>query len=192
MLHLGHWYAQSHPTEDFAETFAVWLQPRARWRREYQGWPALRKLEYVDKLMAHISGMQPIVRNQDLIEPLSDNQSTLGEHYRRKRARYEFDKPDAYDLRLKRVFGKQRKGGKRMPASTFLRQSRPQLERLLMRRSRLYPYLVHHVLRTVIRRSRELDLVLDTSKREAKRAVVGVLERILIDILKRDRERYAL
>ena len=23
--HLGDWYAQSHPTEDFAETFAVWL-----------------------------------------------------------------------------------------------------------------------------------------------------------------------
>jgi hypothetical protein len=182
VLHLGHWYA----------TFAVWLQPRARWRREYQGWPALRKLEYVDKLMAHISGMQPIVRNEELIEPLSDNGSTLGEHYRRKRARYEFDKPDAYDLRLKRVFGKQRKDGKRMPASAFLRQSRPQLERLLMRRSRLYPYLVHHVLRTVIRRCRELDLVLDTSKREAKRAVLGVLERILIDILKRDRERYAL
>lgn len=192
VLHLGHWYAQSHPTEDFAETFAVWLQPRARWRREYQGWPALRKLEYVDKLMAHIAGMQPIVRNEELIEPLSDNQTTLGQHYRRKRARYEFDKPDAYDLRLKRVFGKQRKGGKRMPASTFLRQCRPQLERLLMRRSRLYPYLVHHVLRTVIRRCRELDLVLDTSKREAKRAVAGVLERILIDTLKRDRERYAL
>ena len=49
VLHLGHWYAQSHPTEDFAETFAVWLQPKARWRREYQGWPALRKLEYVDR-----------------------------------------------------------------------------------------------------------------------------------------------
>jgi hypothetical protein len=192
VLHLGHWYAQSHPTEDFAETFAVWLQPRARWRREYQGWPALRKLEYVDKLMAQISGRPPIVDNEDLIEPLSDNRSTLGEHYRRKRARYAFDKPDAYDLRLKRVFGKQRKGGRRMPASKFLRQSRPQLERLLMRRSRLYPYLVHHVLRTVIRRCRELDLVLDTSKREAKRAVLGVLERILIDILKRDRERYTL
>ena len=110
VLHLGHWYAQSHPTEDFAETFAVWLQPRARWRREYQDLPALRKLEYVDKLMAHISGMRPIVRNEDVIEPLSDNTSTLGEHYRRKRGRYEFDKPDAYDLRLKRVFGKQSQG----------------------------------------------------------------------------------
>jgi len=192
VLHLGHWYAQSHPTEDFAETFAVWLQPRGRWRREYQGSRALRKLEYVDKLMAQISGQRPVVDNEEPIEPLSDNTSTLGQHYRRKRARYEFDRPEAYDLRLKRVFGKRRKGYRGMTASAFVRQSRPELERLLMRRSRLYPYLVHHVLRTVIRRCRELDLVLDTSQREAKRAVLKVLERILIDILKRDRERYAL
>jgi hypothetical protein len=95
-------------------------------------------------------------------------------------------------LRLKRVFGKHRKGRRRMRASTFVRQSRPELERWLMRRSRLYPYLVHHVLRTVIQRCRELDLVLDTSKHEAKRALLGVLERILIDILRRDRERYTL
>ncbi len=27
VLHLDHWYAQSHPDEDFAETFAVWLDP---------------------------------------------------------------------------------------------------------------------------------------------------------------------
>ena len=35
--HLGAWYAQAHPTEDFAETFAVWLKPRSPWRREYRG-----------------------------------------------------------------------------------------------------------------------------------------------------------
>jgi hypothetical protein len=192
VLHLGHWYAQSHPTEDFAETFAVWMQPKARWRRDYQGWPALRKLEYVDELMNSIRGARPSVINRALIEPLSENRRTLGEHYRRKRIRYDFDTPDAYDRRLKRVFGVRRRGRRRMAASTFLRQVRPQLERLLMRRSRLYPYLVHHVLRTVIQRCRELNLVLNTSKREAKRAVVGVLERILIDILRRDRERYTL
>ena len=28
--HLGEWYAQAHPTEDFAETFAVWLTPQVR------------------------------------------------------------------------------------------------------------------------------------------------------------------
>jgi hypothetical protein len=61
VLHLGHWYAQSHPTEDWAETFAVWMQPKARWRRDYQRWPALQKLEYVDRLMADLSGVLPHV-----------------------------------------------------------------------------------------------------------------------------------
>lgn len=192
VLHLGHWYAQSHPTEDFAETFAVWLQPKARWRREYQGWPALAKLEYVDRLMDEIRGERPLVNNRDVIEPISENTRTLKEHYRRKRDRYQYDTPDAYDLRLKRLFGARRKGKRHVRASTFVRQCRPQLERMLMRRSRLYPYLVHHVLRTVIQRCRELDLVVDTPKHEAKRAVFAVLERIMIDILRRDQEHYML
>jgi hypothetical protein len=90
------------------------------------------------------------------------------------------------------VFAPHRKGRRRLRASTFLRQCRPVFERALMRRSRLYPYLVHHVIRTVIQRCRELDLVLDTSKREAKRAALSLLERIMIDTLRRDRERYTL
>jgi hypothetical protein len=192
VLHLGHWYGQSHPTEDFAETFAVWMQPRARWRRDYADWPALRKLEYVDGLMESIRGEKPVVRNRELIEPLSENRRTLAEHYRLKRERYELDMPSAYDLRLKRVFGKRSESKRAIPASRFVRQCRPQLERFLIRRSRLHPYLVQHVLQTIMRRCRDLHLVLDTSQREAKRAVLGVLERILMDILRRDRERYAL
>jgi hypothetical protein len=54
--HLRLWYAQSHPDEDFAETFAVWLRPRSNWRTRYAGWPALKKLEFVDELMAEIAG----------------------------------------------------------------------------------------------------------------------------------------
>lgn len=192
VLHLGHWYAQSHPTEDFAETFAVWLQPRARWRRDYQGWPALKKLEYVDSLLRQFEDVPAAVANRDLIEPLNEDTRTLGEHYRQKRARYELDRAEAYDLRLKRIFGKHSRRRRHLRAATFVRKVRPQLERLLIRRSRLHPYLVHHVLRTVIQRCRELDLVLDTSQREAKRAVLGVVERILMDMLRRDRERYAL
>ena len=38
--HLDHWYAQSHPDEDFAETFAVWLDPQSMWATRYAGWPA--------------------------------------------------------------------------------------------------------------------------------------------------------
>jgi hypothetical protein len=192
VLHLGHWYAQSHPTEDFAETFAVWLQPKARWRREYEGWPALRKLEYVDRLMNEISGRRPPVVNRELIEPLHENEETLGEHFRRKKARYELDSMDLYDARLKRIFAVRHKDRGGIAASTFVRQCRPQLTRMLLRRSRLHPYLVHHVLRATIQRCSELDLALKTPKHEAKRDVLGMLERIMMQILRRDRERYTL
>jgi hypothetical protein len=44
-------YAQKHPDEDFAETFAVWLEG-GPWRRRYRDWPvALAKLEYVDRII---------------------------------------------------------------------------------------------------------------------------------------------
>src|SRR5512139_1626099 len=54
--HLGEWYAQAHPTEDFAETFAVWLKPNSNWRRMYAGWPAFHKLRLVDDLMTSVRG----------------------------------------------------------------------------------------------------------------------------------------
>jgi hypothetical protein len=56
---LGFTYAQKHPDEDFAETFAVWLTPGGNWRRKYRGWPAYRKLEYLDRLMGQIRGRSP-------------------------------------------------------------------------------------------------------------------------------------
>ena len=59
--HLRDWYAQCHPDEDFAETFAVWLAPGQRWRRRYEGWPVLDKLLYVDRLMAE-SAARPLPR----------------------------------------------------------------------------------------------------------------------------------
>ena len=43
VLHLDSWYAQSHPDEDFAETFAVWLNPAVRLAGRYADWPALEE-----------------------------------------------------------------------------------------------------------------------------------------------------
>ena len=33
--HLPGWYAQKHPDEDWAETFAVWMTPGLNWRERY-------------------------------------------------------------------------------------------------------------------------------------------------------------
>lgn len=54
-------YAQKHPDEDWAETFAIWLDPRSRWRVKYQNWPAaLEKLSCVERLMKKIAGKEPL------------------------------------------------------------------------------------------------------------------------------------
>lgn len=57
--HIAGWYAQKHPDEDFAETFAVWLRPGGGWRERYRGWPALTKLDYVDRVANELAGVAP-------------------------------------------------------------------------------------------------------------------------------------
>src|SRR5438270_5640786 len=77
----GRTYAQKHPDEDFAETFAVWLTPRSGWRRRYRNWPALRKLQYVDRLMRRIRSEPPICTAGELCTPVEEMTLLLAEHY---------------------------------------------------------------------------------------------------------------
>ncbi len=104
VVHLDSWYAQSHPDEDFAETFAVWLDSDSRWERKYALWPALKKLEYMDKLMKEMAGKKPLVATRRLIAPLPKLTKTLREHYRAKRDLYQVDFAKTYDDDLRRLF----------------------------------------------------------------------------------------
>ncbi|MCU0668996.1 MAG: putative zinc-binding metallopeptidase [Myxococcota bacterium] len=88
VVNLDNWYAQSHPGEDWAETFAVWLRPGSRWRSRYQGWPALRKLEYVDALVDEIREQRPLVTTRDHVDSIATLRTTLRTHYARKRSRH--------------------------------------------------------------------------------------------------------
>ncbi len=101
---LDYWYAQSHPDEDFAETFAVWLDPTSSWRERYKGWPALRKLEYMDKLM-HETADEPLpLKTRRRPFALSGLKQTLRSHYEKKREMYQVELPTFYDRDLKRLF----------------------------------------------------------------------------------------
>jgi hypothetical protein len=166
--HLDWWYAQSHPCEDFAETFAVWLRPGRRWRRRYGHWPAIRKLEYVDELMDDIAGKVPPVRSRARIEPLSQNRKTLREHYAEKQDRFGSTYPDFYDRDLRRLFAGA-PGQRDLPrASTFLRRVAPELRRVVSRWTGEYEYTIDMPLKEMIKRCRELDLRLDRSPDVAK------------------------
>jgi hypothetical protein len=191
VLHLEQWYAQSHPTEDFAETFAVWLQPKARWRRDYAGWPALAKLEFVDRLMAELAGRAPSKRDRSFIAPLTDNNRTLREHYRR-RAYLSDGREQRYDSWLMRAFAPRRAAASSLSAERWLSEIKPQLTRTLLRRTGVHPYLAFQVLRAVRRRARSLDLVLRGSQREAVQPVTRLHERAIADLLRRNEETYFL
>src|SRR5690606_8754821 len=181
VLHLGAWYAQSHPTEDFAETFAVWLGPKARWRREYAGWPALEKLEYVDALMTELAGRPAPNRDRSVIAPLAEIDRTLRAHYRAKQARYG-ETTSRYDALLRAALVP------RGPGTAALRSRAPALKRGLAA-GRFHPYTIEHALRLVALRAEELGLEARGGAR-AERRLVALHAAVIRDLLRRNREHF--
>jgi hypothetical protein len=80
--HIAGWYAQKHPDEDFAETFAVWLTPGSRWQSRYRDWPAMKKLEYVDRVAREVADVEPIRPLGEVDFTVDDMESTIEEFYR--------------------------------------------------------------------------------------------------------------
>ena len=134
--HLRMWYAQSHPEEDFAETFAVWLTPRSNWRNRYAGWPALRKLQYVDELMAEIADQRPKMTRRGHTDPLNKSKITLAEYYQKKQALYAVDTPKTYDRELHRLISADPKHQRSQTASTFLRNNRKKIRQIVAKSTR--------------------------------------------------------
>jgi hypothetical protein len=165
--HLRYWYAQSHPDEDFAETFAVWLRPKSDWRRRYTGWPALKKLEYVDELMAEIGAAKPLNASRAVHEPVERSRTTLAEHYAERRSRYLVHYPRIYDRDLRRLFAGHadatsppgpRTGARGEAASAFLRRHRAAIRQLVATWSGEHQLTIDAVLGEMIGRARELRL----------------------------------
>src|SRR5689334_1862807 len=103
--HLPNWYAQAHPDEDFAETFAVWLAlPAEKWRSEYRGWKALKKLEYVNEIMDYARSHTPVVAKGRRFWDASRSRRRLEKYYAAKRKLYAEDFPDIYDADLRAIF----------------------------------------------------------------------------------------
>ena len=157
--HLRLYYAQSHPLEDFAETFAVILASKGGgWRRRYAEWPALRKLEYVDALLERLRGETPPHRSRERPDSLPTLSLTLREYYADKRERYTVSYPDIYDRDLRRLFSADPKHKRRELASRFLRRNRTEIRRLVANWTGEYQFTLDQVLRDMIGRSGELKL----------------------------------
>jgi hypothetical protein len=166
--HLRLWYAQSHPDEDFAETFAVWLTPRSNWRTRYEGWPALKKLQYVDELMAEIAGQKPLRTRRIEVEPLRKLRRTLGEHYKKKLEHYAVDTPRVYDRDLLRIFSNNPRHHQSPPAAAFIRHHRATIRRMVSKWTGEYQITLDTVLDEMFDRCRELKLRAVGSERQLR------------------------
>jgi len=156
--HLSSWYAQAHPDEDFAETFAVWLRPRSNWRSRYEGWPALRKLLYVDRLMKEIAGQTAPVRRRVRVDPVSRMKTTLGEYYEKKQRYYGSPFAEVYDRDLRRLFSDAPEHRHNLRASTLVRRIAPRLRKQIAYWTGESQYTLDQLLTDIIGRCQELDL----------------------------------
>jgi Putative zinc-binding metallo-peptidase len=190
--HLGAWYAQAHPTEDFAETFAVWLKPRSAWRREYVGWPAYAKLEFIDQLAGEIGEVKAPVANRSTIEEVTHETRTLREHYEHKHARYRLPRRSGADELLLKVFTAAPRDRSRPKAASVLREMRNSLRQQLVRSAVFSEYLVHQVLRLMIERCESQDLYVRGSRRDLKPHLLWAIARLAESYEERQLPRVAL
>lgn len=176
VLHLGYWYAQAHPLEDYAETFAVWLRPGSRWRSRYKKWAALKKLIFIDQMMKSLSGKRTKNWYRSKVLPLSELKITIREFYRRKTGQYSsFEYPPFLDKDLLRMFSLEKRHAHRPTAASFLRKHRAEWCRIVSEGTGVHAYTVNHVLQNAIERAKELKLRLGTSEAVARRQAMIML-----------------
>ena len=159
MRHILGWYAQKHPDEDFAETFAVWLTPTIDWRTEYFGWDAIRKLEWMDRVMGEIGGLSPDIpalTEDDL--PVTAMHWTVGEHYTDDDDSFPLDDARQFDGDLLRIFVRAGEAPQGESAARYLAAHEGELVIRLAYWTGESPSIVRMLLRALRERAGALDL----------------------------------
>ncbi len=170
----GRTYAQKHPDEDFAETFAVWLTPRSDWRRRYLHWPVLRKLKYTDRLMREVKRQKPINLRRKTCRPVENMNLTLAEHYGKKADVFRRAARGYVDDRLREVFPPSR-ADVLLPAVDLFRRRRAELLERVIRWSSLDDREAETILRKLESRSNTLALRYPRGKQRVKELDVVAL-----------------
>lgn len=175
VIHLNSWYAQAHPDEDWAETFAVWLNPKSNWRTRYKNWPAIDKLKMVNEIMLEIKGVDPLVFRQDTPSNISKSRKKLKTYYKEKRESMALDRPFTMGPLIRKLFSDDKKYKKRKMAFKFILEEKKLISKKVAKWTGQYQYTVDLMLLDLIRFSKEKKLRLMYSEKETRMDLVGML-----------------
>ena len=167
--HLAGWYAQKHPDEDFAETFAVWLTPRSAWRKRYRGWGAMAKLQYMNRIARKLGNVDPVRRRGRTDITVDEMEGTVAEFY--QQVNHDIPLTDlALDTDLRDIFdgSKRRKTAK--PAHEFLDAQRKAVVDKVAYWTGAQRPLIKKLIEVIEKRIEELGLFADSS-REAEHLI---------------------
>lgn len=159
VLHLEDYYAQYHPDEDWAETFAVWLTPEIDWQNQYKDWKALEKLKFVDQLMPKLKQKDLKIIKGKKYWQAAKITSTLKNYYNKKKLQYAEDFHDFHDLNLKRIFPVSRDVKNKMPlAYKLISKYRKNIINTVSHWTGEKKYIIDGLLKLLIVRAKDLSL----------------------------------
>lgn len=175
VTHLSGWYAQKHPDEDFAETFAVLLTPNSNWRERYKGWGALKKLNYVEEVIAKVGRSQPQVTLDERDMDVDQMEETVLDHYRQRALEEKIDLSigEQLDQDLAALFEPEYVGS--ISADTLLRSERQTMIHAVTLYSGVSRAVVKSVLDHLLERVSALRLTIHRDKAREYSTKLNVL-----------------
>ncbi len=183
--HLERWYAQAHPDEDFAETFAVWLTPESDWKKEYQKWPgALTKLNYVQKLANESIKLKNYSEKGRPPSAVANMTSTLEKYYQKRRRENADDYPDFYDTDLKKIFNGASELSKRdFSAGRFMNRHRKAIVSTVAWATHERKFTIDAFVKRLILRADTLELRLGKTENQTTMEVASFLTSLVKNYL---------
>jgi hypothetical protein len=183
--HLDRWYAQAHPDEDFAETFAVWLSPHINWKKEYAKWPlALNKLNYISELATESLKLKNTAEAGRLPSAVSNLSTTLEKYYAKKKNEFADEYPDFYDADLKLIFNNvEAKTKKDISAHKFMKKYRKKIVATVAWATNEKKFTIDLFVKRLIARCHKLDLRLGKTELQTTMEVSSFLTSLVKNYL---------
>ncbi len=188
VAHLSGWYAQKHPDEDFAETFAVWLTPNSNWAERYKGWGAIKKLQYMQEVGTTLGRAVAPVTLDERDMDVGEMEETVLDHYRQRAIEEKIDLSigDQLDQDLAALFESENVGN--TAADTLLRAERQALIQSVTQYSGVSRSVVKSVLDHLLERVSAMKLTVHRENaREYMTRLTALLTTLAMNFLYTDK-----